>query len=67
MAFTFRALIVSGLEMIILKQRGRKFDFLGMCSSNEDDFLSVTRGKKSMATLPEALDLYMALYCLDMF
>jgi len=42
MAFTFRALIVSGLETIILKQRGRKFDFLGMCSSNGDGFSSVT-------------------------
>lgn len=66
MAFTFRALTVSGLETIILKRRGRKFGFLGMCSSNGDGLLSATWGEKSMAILSEAPILYMALYCLDM-
>ena len=42
MAFTLRDLIVSGLGIIILKQRGGKVDFLGMCPSKGDGFLSDT-------------------------
>ena len=40
MVLTFQALIVSGLETIILNWRGRKVDFLGMCPSNGDGFSS---------------------------
>lgn len=68
MAFTSPALIVSALEIILLKSRGRKDGFLGMCSSNGDDLAGDTWGKKkkSMATLSAALHLYVALDSVDM-
>lgn len=45
MAFTSRVLLVSGLEIIILKWR-RNTDFLGIWPLNGDDFSSDTWEKK---------------------
>lgn len=64
MAFTFRALIVSGLETII--RNGEENLIFWVCGLQMEMVFQVLLGGKSMVILSEALNLYMSLYCLDM-